>query len=180
MTSAHGHSNFIRMFRRLLPILSALALLSGCAHSSRQRYAYTYVPGRTATLHGMHAVAPASAPSAVKAAITAGNRIAGLPYVRGRGHTRALDSAYDCSGSASWVLCQAGLLDEPTTSSAFRSYGERGEGRWISVYARDGHVFMSVAGLRFDTGWGNSSSGPRWTTRGRPLNGAIVRHPAGL
>ena len=168
------------MLRLLLPLICALALLSGCAHSSHRRYAYTPVAGRTAALHGRHAVAPAAAPSAVKAAIEAGNRIAGLPYGYGRGHTRTLDSAYDCSGSASWVLCEAGLLAEPTTSSSFRSYGERGEGRWISVYARDGHVFMTVAGLRFDTGWGNSASGPRWTTRGRPLNGAVVRHPAGL
>ena len=173
-------ATFTPMFRLLLSLICALALLPGCASSTHRRYGYDYVAGKTATLQGGRAVAPPAAPSAVKAAIDAGNRIAGLPYGYGCGHTRALSSAYDCSGAASWVLCEAGLLDEPTTSSAFRSFGDHGQGRWISVYARNGHVFLAVAGLRFDTGWGNGATGPRWTTRGRPLNGAVVRHPRGL
>jgi hypothetical protein len=170
------------MSRLLLPVAFALALLSGCTGSSHshRRYGYNYIPGKTATLSGGKAVAPASAPHVVKAAIEAGNRIAGLPYCYGAGHTRELSCAYDCSGAASYVLCQAGLLDEPTTSTAFRNYGTRGNGRWITVCARDGHVFLVVAGLRFDTGWGNGAEGPRWTTRGRPMNGATLRHPQGL
>ena len=56
-----------------------------------------------------------------------------------------------------------------------------GEGDWISVYARHGHVFLVVAGLRFDTGWtGASREGPRWTMRDRPADGCVVRHPEGL
>ncbi len=168
------------MLRLLLPSLFALAFLSGCAGSSPRRYAYKPIPGKTATLYGGQAIAPASAPRAVHAAIEAGNRIAGLPYRYGAGHTRGLSNAYDCSGAASYVLCEAGLLDQPTTSSAFRRYGSRGHGRWINVYARNGHVFLVVAGLRFDTGWGTGAEGPKWTTKGRPLNGAVVRHPAGL
>jgi hypothetical protein len=39
---------------------------------------------------------------------------------------------------------------------------------------------MVVAGLRFDTGWHNSGSGPRWSTEMRPATGYVVRHPAGL
>lgn len=178
MTFRRSHANLARMFRLLFLIIPAIALLSGCGGSHGQ-YGYHYVPGKTATLHGGKAVAPAGAPRAVKAAIAAGNQIAGLPYCYGSGHTRELSSAYDCSGSASWVLCQAGLLDEPTTSTSFRSYGVHGKGRWITVYARSGHVFLTVAGLRFDTGWGGGD-GPRWTTRGRPMNGAVVRHPRGL
>lgn len=168
------------MLHRLLPILFVLALLSGCASSSRRNYTYKFVPGKTAILEGGYAVAPDGAPAKVKAAIEAGNRIAGLPYGYGRGHTRAMDSAYDCSGAASWVLCEAGLLRQPTTSTAFRKFGSRGEGKWITVYARKGHVFLSVAGLRFDTGWGSGATGPRWTMKNRPLNGAVLRHPAGL
>ncbi len=178
MTFFHAPATFARMFRLLLLALPALVLLSGCG-GSHGRYGYRYVPGKTATLHGGKAVVPAGAPRAVKAAITAGNQIAGLPYGFGSGHTRDLSGAYDCSGAASWVLCEAGLLDEPTTSRSFRNYGSRGKGRWISVYARDGHVFLTVAGLRFDTGW-SGGQGPHWTTRGRPMNGAIVRHPPGL
>ncbi len=173
------------MLRLLLPAFFAVLFLAGCGggHHARRgshaRYDYNYIPGETATIENGRAVAPDSAPHQVKAAIEAGNRIAGLPYGYGAGHTREPSNAYDCSGAASWVLCEAGLLDEPTTSRAFRDYGTRGQGRWITVYARDGHVFLSVAGLRFDTGYGGGE-GPRWTTRGRPLNGAIVRHPHGL
>ena len=169
------------MFRLLLPVLCALIFLTGCGAGPRShgRYGYNYVPGKTATLEDGRAVAPASAPRAVRAAIEAGNRIAGLPYRYGAGHTRELSSAYDCSGSASWVLCEAGLLDEPTISTAFRRYGERGPGRWITVCARDGHVFLIVAGLRFDTAM-SGGDGPHWTTRGRPMSGAILRHPQGL
>ena len=163
---------------RLLLLVCACNFLAGCAGTAP--YAYRYIPGKTATLENGRAVAPESAPPVVHAAIAAGNRIAGLPYCYGCGHTREMASAYDCSGAASFVLCQAGLLDEPTTSHTFRRYGSGGEGRWISVYARSGHVFLVVAGLRFDTGYGTGASGPSWTTRGRPAKGAVIRHPSGL
>ena len=170
------------MPRLILLALGAIAFLAGCAGSgsTHGRYAYHYVPGKTAMVSGGHAVAPAGAPRTVRVAIEAGTRIAGLPYSYGSGHTRELSNAYDCSGAASYVLCQAGLLAEPTTSGAFRSYGTHGKGRWISVYARNGHVFLVVAGLRFDTGWGEGAEGPQWTSHGRPINGATVRHPSGL
>jgi hypothetical protein len=169
------------MLRTILFAICTAMFLSSCGGGgSHGRYAYNYVPGKTATLYGGRAVAPEGAPHTVKAAIEAGNRIAGLPYSYGAGHTREISRAYDCSGAASWVLCQAGLLNEPTTSSSFRNYGARGKGRWINVCARNGHVFLVVAGLRFDTGWGTGAEGPRWTTTGRPMNGAVVRHPAGL
>ena len=168
------------MLRRtsLILLLGALAFLAGC--SLTPPYSYHYVPGKTATVQNGYAVAPPEAPPVVHAAIAAGNRIAGLPYCYGAGHTRGLSAAYDCSGAASYVLCEAGLLDEPTTSHAFRHYGSGGAGEWISVYARHGHVFLVVAGVRFDTGWGNGAKGPRWTTRGRPADGTVIRHPPGL
>lgn len=166
------------MLRFLIPLACSLAFFAGC--STSRSYSYRYVPGKTATLQDGLAVAPESAPPIVHAAVAAGNRIAGLPYSYGAGHTREISSAYDCSGAASFVLCEAGLLNAPTTSHAFRHYGKRGEGDWISVYARRGHVFLVVAGLRFDTGYGSGAKGPRWTTRGRPTKGAVVRHPAGL
>ncbi len=178
MTIRRNPASIARMFRLLLPSVFAIILLAGCG-GSHGRYGYNYIPGKTATLHGQHAVGPAGAPHTVKVAIAAANRIAGLPYCYGSGHTRELCSAYDCSGAASWVLCQAGLLDEPTTSSSFRSYGSHGKGRWITVCARDGHVFLTIAGLRFDTGW-SGGQGPHWTTLGRPMNGAVMRHPHGL
>ena len=160
-----------------LQLIALAMLLAGCAGPS---YTYRYVPGKTAILSEGRAVAPMGAPAAVQAAVTAGNRIAGLPYGYGCGHGRGMDSAYDCSGAVSFVLREAGLLNEATTSDAFRHYGERGEGEWISVYARRGHVFLAVAGVRFDTGWTRGPEGPQWTTQSRPASGAVIRHPAGL
>jgi hypothetical protein len=66
------------------------------------------------------------------------------------------------------------------TSKGFRRYGSSGQGRWISIYARKDHVFLVVAGLRFDTGWTGGRKGPQWTTKSRPAKGSVVRHPAGL
>lgn len=158
--------------------LAATAVLTSCGGPAP--YHYTYVPGKTAVVHRGRAVVPDSAPPNVKAAIEAGNRIAGLPYRYGGGHGRGVDSAYDCSGASSFVLRQAGLLSDTLTSTTFRSYGEHGKGDWISVYARRGHVFLVVAGLRFDTGYGAGAEGPQWTMMSRPANGCVIRHPVGL
>jgi hypothetical protein len=158
-------------------LFTSVLLLAGCSGPS---YVYRYVPGKTATLSDGRAIAPPAAPPAVQAAVAAGNRIAGLPYAYGGGHGRGIDSGYDCSGASSYVLREAGLLGEATTSTGFRRYGERGEGEWISIYARRGHVFLVIAGVRFDTGWGEGARGPQWTTQGRPASGAVIRHPTGL
>ena len=97
------------------------------------------------------AVAPASAPEEVQEIIAAGNKIATKPYRYGGGHGRWRDSGYDCSGSISYALHGAGLLASPLDSTGFMSWGERGEGEWVSIYANAGHAYMTVAGLRFDT-----------------------------
>jgi hypothetical protein len=161
---------------RAILLLLAL-LLGGCASPP---YVYRFVPGRTAILRDGIAHAPPDAPEEVHAAIAAGNRIAGSPYSRGGGHGRIFDGAYDCSGATSYVLIGAGKLRSPMPSTAFRKYGRSGAGDWITVYARRGHVFLTVAGLRFDTGYHSGPRGPAWTTRSRPTKGATLRHPAGL
>lgn len=163
--------------RRLFFLLPILLFLAGCAETPP--YVYQYVPGRTATLQNGFAMAPPQAPDRVQMAVAAANRIAGLPYSYGSGHREEFGRAYDCSGATSFVLKAAGLLDSTTVSSAFRHYGERGPGRWISVYARRGHVFLVMAGLRFDTAW-HGASGPQWTTRSRPADLCVIRHPPGL
>lgn len=133
-------------------------------------------------LRGGQAVSPERAPMEVKTAIAAANRIAGLPYRYGAGHGEGLgvDTAYDCSGAASFVLRATGKLETPIPSREFRRYGHSGQGDWISVYARKDHVFLVVAGLRFDTGWNDGTSGPQWTMRSRPADGCEIRHPVGL
>ena len=57
------------------------------------------------------------------------------------------------------------------------SYGEPGPGRWITIYTNPGHVYMVVAGLRFDTS-GRTRLGSRWQPEMRPSGGFVVRHPA--
>jgi hypothetical protein len=125
------------------------------------------------------AVAPASAPPEVQAVIAAGNKIASKPYRYGGGHGRWNDSGYDCSGSVSYALHGGDFLDTQLDSGSLMSWGSRGKGRWISVYAHGGHAYMTVAGLRFDTS-GAKSSGSRWQTESRSSRGYTVRHPAGF
>jgi peptidoglycan hydrolase-like protein with peptidoglycan-binding domain len=123
------------------------------------------------------AVAPSDAPAAVKAVIAAGNRIATKPYVYGGGHGRWEDRGYDCSGSVSYALHGGGLLSSSMPSGGFTTWGDRGAGRWITVYANGGHMYMVVAGLRFDTSGANPS---RWQSDARSASGYAVRHPRGF
>ena len=51
-------------------------------------------------------------------AIAAANRITRKPYRWGGGHGRWEDAGYDCSGTVSYVLHHAGLLDAPRDSPA--------------------------------------------------------------
>ena len=123
------------------------------------------------------AVAPSDAPQVIKDVIAAGNRIATKPYVWGGGHASWNASGYDCSGSVSYALHGAGLLSSPLVSGDFGSWGSSGHGRWITIYSNAGHVFMTVAGIRFDTSGANPS---RWQTDMRSSAGYAISHPTGL
>ena len=109
------------------------------------------------------AVPPASAPRRVKRAIEAGNRIDRYPYQYGGGH-RA--TGYDCSGAVSYVLGPKGadLIKSPMVSGDFARWGKRGKGKWITTYGDSDHVFVVIAGLRFDTSQpDDGKSGPGWS-----------------
>jgi len=125
------------------------------------------------------AIAPAGAPEAVQAIIAAGNEIATKPYRYGGGHGNWNDSGYDCSGSVSYALHGAGLLQVARDSSGLETFGQSGPGQWVTIYANAGHAYMVVAGLRFDTS-GRSQSGTRWQAVRRSSSGYVVRHPTGL
>jgi peptidoglycan hydrolase-like protein with peptidoglycan-binding domain len=125
------------------------------------------------------AIAPAGAPQVVKDVIEAGNRIASKPYRYGGGHGKWEDSGYDCSGSVSYALHGGDLLDSPMPSGSFTSWGAPGKGEWITIYAHGGHMYMVVAGLRFDTS-GRADTGSRWQKAMRSPSGFTVRHPKGL
>jgi len=135
------------------------------------------------------AAAPTGAPAAIKGMIAAGNQIAGKPYLMGGGHGVPLSEVapvYDCSSSVEHLLYGGGLLpagyDAP--SGTLASFGQPGPGRWVTLYANPEHVFMYVAGLRWDThdaaGAGDGSTGIGWHPLIRSSAGFVARHPAGL
>ena len=125
------------------------------------------------------AVAPLGAPPEVVKAVAAANRITRKPYKWGGGHGRWRDTGYDCSGTVSYVLHAAGLLKTARDSSGLMSYGYRGKGKWITIYAHGGHAYMVIAGLRFDTS-GRGEEGPRWRLEPRRGGGFVKRHPGHL
>ena len=139
------------------------------------------VGGSAIRFDGRFASVGSNVPAAVQHVVYAANKIQNKPYVRGGGHARVEDSAYDCSGSVSYTLIKAGLLRAPLSSGAFASYGEAGEGRFITIWVKPGeHVFMTVCGLRMDTSGQITGEGPRWRTKSRSYAGFTPRHPAGL
>ena len=174
---------------RLAGILLALALLLPAGASAQNGGASTTdaqfkKPGKAKLKRSGKAVPPADAPPEVVAVIRAANKIAHKPYRYGGGHGSWRDSGYDCSGSVSYALHGGGLLDSPLPSSGFYSWGERGKGKWITVYTQSGHMFAVIAGLRFDTGYtGRGRVGKkvsRWSKKKRPTRGYKKRHYPGL
>lgn len=140
------------------------------------------VSGSRAVLRNGVAYAPSQAPQSVKNAIWATNTLRRKPYVWGGGHGSFYDRGYDCSGTVSFALHNAGALNSPLPSSDLMRFGERGRGRWMTVYSRSGHTFAVIAGLRLDTtdlGRGGDV-GPRWYAYGRDTGGYVARHPVGM
>jgi len=143
------------------------------------------VPGDRAAIDRKSGIAfaPENAPECVKRAIWATNFLRTKPYVWGGGHGSFYVDGYDCSATVSFLLRHAGRLSKPTVSGAFTKYGRKGKGRWITIYAKNGHVFAVVAGLRLDTtdmDRFTSGEGPRWRVSQRHPGGFVARHPEGL
>ncbi len=160
----------------LLCSLLALSAAIGVAPAASAQ-----VPQATMTRDG-RAVAPPSAPDSVKAMIEAANRIRHRPYRWGGGHRDWNSVGYDCSGSVSYVMHAAGLLDWPLDSTGFMRWGGGGGGSWVRVYANRDHVFAVIAGLRWDTSYSDDGdrTGPGWSEEMRPTRGFRLRHPLGL
>ena len=136
----------------------------------------------SAHMNGSKAVAPKSAPAVVKDMIRAGNKIRHKKYKWGGGHGNWNDKGYDCSGAVSYVLHKSGILDYPLDSKGFMKWGGKRKGKWVSIFANKEHVYMIVAGLRFDTSYitDGDKSGPGWSEYMRPSKGFKTRHPKGL
>jgi cell wall-associated NlpC family hydrolase len=126
-----------------------------------------------------------AAPEPVVRMVEAANRIANKPYKWGGGHATWEDTGYDCSGYTSYVLHAAGLLQAPLTASGFMAWGQHGVGDWVTVWAttksEPDHVFMMIAGLRFDSG-GQDRHGSAWRAAGdtRSISGFEPRTLPGL
>jgi hypothetical protein len=153
------------------------------------------VPGTKAKLlPDGTAAAPADAPVQVQQAIWAANRLKDMPYKYGGGHAQVEDTGYDCSGTVSYALIHAGLLDTPLPSGPFMRWGARGRGTWITIFANGGHAYAVIAGLRLDTSSYSARTsskvrrryakaferGPRWRPTRRPARGFSKRHPIGF
>ena len=143
-------------------------------HSSPSPNVHAWISRR-----GFAHISP-SAPNKVRRLIRAGNRIAKTPYIYGGGHGTWEDSGYDCSGSVSYVLHHAGLLSGAARpSGGFMNWRFAGRGKWVTVYANGGHMFLTVAGIRFDT-TDRERDGTRWHRDIRSSAGYAVRHPGGI
>ncbi len=131
---------------------------------------------------GRKATIPKGTPAPVKKMIRAANSLTRKPYKWGGGHGRWYDKGYDCSGATSFVLRAAGQLSYPMVSGTLARWGKSGRGNWVTIYANKNHVFMVIAGLRFDTSstGAGGGKGPRWRGTVRSTSGFKVRHPAGF
>jgi hypothetical protein len=154
-------------------------------------WGYSCIPASTAvprtsetcgaTLLDGRAIPPRGAPPRVKAVIAAANRIVHKPYVWGGGHLSWWTHGYDCSGAVGFALHGGGMLDTTMVSGQLAYWATGGLGRWITVYANAEHVYMVVAGLRFDTRDDPPGvSGPRWHAERVSPRRFVARHPLGL
>lgn len=136
-------------------------------------------PGKAKLKKNGIAVPPSNAPERVVKAIEAANEIHRKPYEWGGGHGSFKDDGYDCSGAVSYMLRGGRMLKTPMDSGTLASWGRRGKGDWITVYAHSGHVYAVIAGLRWDTSM-TPGDGPGWSKEMRSAKGFKKRHYKGL
>ena len=171
------------MSRNFAVCAAVFAALTAAVPAAEFRSSGPTVSGTSARLRGKVAAAPENAPITVKKAIWAANQLHMKPYRYGGGHKSFSDSAYDCSGTVSYALGGAGVIRSPMSSSEFRNFGQKGRGKWITIYARNGHTFAVIAGLRLDTTpyvTGREKWAPGWQSTFRAPSGFEARHPDGL
>jgi hypothetical protein len=160
-----------------IAVLAAPAL--GASGTGGTSTVVTGPPGKAKLKQGK-AVPPRDAPNKVVKAITAANKIVkGKGYCLGGGHGKWKSRCYDCSGTVSYALHGGRMIDSALPSGAFRKWGEKGKGEWISVYYNSGHMYAVIAGLRLDTS-NTDGAGPGWSKEMASKRGFKVRHFPGL
>ncbi|MBO0768978.1 MAG: hypothetical protein J2O48_09880 [Solirubrobacterales bacterium] len=173
-----GARSQLAPLQKKLSVLQAKQAAIARQSAQQQALAVNRQAGVAINTSNMSGTTP-NEPQPVKQMIAAGNAIATLPYIWGGGHGSFVAPGYDCSGSVSYVLAAAGLLSSPMVSGDFESWGQPGPGKWVTIYASGDHVWMTIAGRRFDT-VALSSGGTRWASGGGEFAGMTVRHPPGL
>lgn len=107
-------------------------------------------------------------------------------YLWGGGHGDGGVNGYDCSGGASACLIAAGYLSSPQTTVGLKSWGEAGEGRYMTVWVHEtgiaerSHVWLEFKG--FPNRWWEAGGTPGALTGWRsaqPSSGFSPRHYPG-
>lgn len=112
-------------------------------------------------------------------------------YLWGGGHGVPLANItpyqrLDCSSSTSVVLERVGLFPHEFAwvSGDFESYGEPGQGKYLTIYANSVHVWIRLhksRWWRFDTSpHRDGGPGPRLRMLPRFTSGFVARHPRGF
>jgi hypothetical protein len=107
------------------------------------------------------------------------------PYLWGGGHNPQFaptGGGYDCSGSWSRILHDAGFGNPPMTSTEFMAWGEPGPGKHVTIYADAAHIYGTISGRAWGTSGMNPGGGAGWFNPGHNpyRHFAAVRHPPGL
>ena len=135
------------------------------------------------------AVANSGAPLLAQRAYAAGEEASAMRwrYSQPRRNDQRSGGYADCSSGVSWVLTRAGIpipgamRPNAPVSGAYTGWGEPGPGRYFTVMANAGHIWIRWNGIgskwRFDTGGG--SGGTNWATP-RSVGGFVQRHWRGL
>jgi len=153
--------------RATVTVLAFFALFTGAAHAGRSKALKIYDAAK---------------------AVSRQHR----SYLFGGGHGLPLPdlktgrAALDCSGSVSLVLYKAGVFGRYawTSGAIAAGWGRSGRGKWVTVFANSGHVWIKFDSLgkwvRFDTSsWGSGGDGPRVRSTERPQSGFVPRHAPG-
>jgi cell wall-associated NlpC family hydrolase len=163
--------------------LKQMHAVESAAHK-RETATMSIVPGGDSIGGNGQLPIPQGIPEVVQRVIAGANAITDFPYVYGGGHASFVSNSYDCSGSISYALAAAGLLSVPETSGQLESWGAPGPGKWITVYANAGHVYMyvNIGGrwMRYDTVGRSGTYASRWQPEMRSNAGFVARHWPGL
>lgn len=114
-------------------------------------------------------------------------------YKYGGGHTSLLKDirphdGLDCSSSTALALSRHGFFPHAhawVSGDFARHWGAPGRGRYFTVWANNGHVWIQFHLIgrfwRFDTSpWGSGGRGPRMRITPRSTRGFTPRHIPGL